>query len=103
MIATRKLLSFESQTVRLTPLTVTEPFSTVQSPAPCGSYSKVKYQLPSASSFAVQTAVWSTCPCTMCPSSRASGFIDRSRLTRSPSRSNPRLLLSSVSFMAVTV
>ena len=57
MIATRKLLSFESQTVRLTPLTVTEPFSTVQSPAPCGSYSKVKYQLPSASSFAVQTAV----------------------------------------------
>jgi hypothetical protein len=57
MIATRNDASFESQTVRLTPLTVTDPFSTVQSPPPCGSYSKVKYQLPSASSLAVQTAV----------------------------------------------
>ena len=32
----RKDSVLESQTVRLTPLTATEPFSTVQSPAPLG-------------------------------------------------------------------
>ena len=57
MIATRKLPGFESHTVRLTPFTATEPFSTVQRPPPRGSYSNVKYQLPPASSTAVQRAV----------------------------------------------
>ena len=56
MIATLKVLSVGSQTVKETPLTVTDPLSTVKYPrlAISGfeSYSNVKYVDPSASSIA---------------------------------------------------
>ena len=66
-------------------------------------YLNVKYQLPSASLISTQVAVWSTCPCTICPSSRPFIIMLRSTFTLSPTFSKPRFERSSVSFMAVTV
>ena len=66
-------------------------------------YLNVKYQLPSASLISTQVAVWSTCPCTICPSSRPFIIMLRSTFTLSPTFNNPRLERSNVSFMAVTV
>ena len=60
-------------------------------PAPIGFFNQSK------------TAVWSTCPCTICPSRRPFTSRLRSRLTLSPGLSRPRFVLSRVSCIAVTV
>ena len=53
--------------------------------------------------MSVHTAVVSTWPCTICPSSRPLTGMLRSRLTSDPSRRSPRFERRRVSLMAVTV
>lgn len=95
-------MSCTSTNVRLVPSIQIEPFLTKILSA-FGVYSKVKYQLPPVSLMCMQVAVWSTCPCTKCPSMRLLASIHRSKLTKSPVFSWFRLVFSNVSWIAVTM
>ncbi len=103
MRLTVKLSIAASTTVRLTPSTVIEPFSTRYRVMLCGSENRSTSQRgrPSASrspgARPNRVPVASTWPWTRWPPSRSPSAIARSRLTREPAASAPRLERCSVS------
>src|SRR3954470_12672968 len=99
---TPKASSPTCATVRETPSTVIEPFSTTYA-ARLGGRVKSTVSQRSPGVRAVMVAVPSTCPWTTCPPNRPPAGMARSRLTRAPGVSAPRLLRSSVSAMTSTV
>src|SRR5262249_55941686 len=79
-----------SATVRLTPSSATDPFSTTNRDWPGGIVKRYVQELP-ALSILRRCATPSTCPRTKCPESRSPQRRARSRFTRSPGRRTSRL------------
>src|SRR5262249_43945154 len=86
------------ETVRDTPSTVIDPFSTTYRDSAVGSAIRTTSQC-SDGVRAITCPVPSTCPCTMCPPSLLLIAAARSRFTWLPTPTSPRLERSSVSFI----
>src|SRR5579883_565608 len=97
MIVTLSMSPSRAAMVRLMPSIAIDPLYTRNGSNSAGTRTRShQFSSPSASSER-NSPVPSTCPCTICPLKRPAGESGRSRFTRAPGRSAPRLLRRSVS------
>ncbi len=101
MIATSKRFFLMLKIVRLIPLRVIEPLSTIKAANSSGNSNSYP-QLPFKLDFARQIAVQSICPCTKWPSNLLEMVTLRSKFTLFPETQSAKEVLNKVSAIAVT-